>query len=183
VVYLSGSMHSAGTSRLAFVLPKAARPAREMYVSEYAYDGSAGWLQILPTGQVYVNGAASRSYLSLAGISFPVAATTWIYLKLAAPWKSDASQSGTGAPAYAVIDGIVYLTGSMHQPTTGSGLWAVLPAAARTKADVLDIEVDMSGGSTGGVTITDSLGVVSSSPFSRARTFTSLDAIAYPQNS
>lgn len=126
-----------------------------------AYDGSAGWLPILPTGQVYVNGAASRSYLSLASISFPVAATKWINLKLATPWRSDASQSGTGAPAYAVIAGIVYLTGSMHQPTPGSGLWAVLPAAARTKADVLDIEVDMPGGSTGGVTI----------------------AIAYPQNS
>jgi hypothetical protein len=150
-----------------------------MYVSEYA----TGWLQIRPTGQVYVNGAASRSSLSLASISFPVAATKWIYLKLAAPWKSDASQSGPGAPAYVVIDGIVYLTGSTHQPATGSGLWAVLPAAARTKADVPDIEVGMSGGSTGGVTITDYLGVVASSPFSRARTFTSLDAIAYPQNS
>jgi hypothetical protein len=59
----------------------------------------------------------------------------------------------------------------------------VLPAAARTKADVLDIEVDMPGGSTGGVTITDSLGIVARNPFSRARTFTSIDAIAYPQNS
>jgi len=28
VIYLSGSMHSARTARLAFVLPKAARPAR-----------------------------------------------------------------------------------------------------------------------------------------------------------
>jgi hypothetical protein len=71
---------------------------------------------------------------ALASISFPVAGTRWIYLKLAAPWASDASQSGTGASAYAVIDGIVYLTGSMRQP-------------------------------------------------SQARTFTSLDAIAYPQNS
>jgi hypothetical protein len=91
-----------------------------------------------------VNGTASRSYLSLAGISSPVAGTKWIYLKLAVPWTSDASTSGTRgnrAPAYAVIDGIVYLTGSMRQPTTGSR------------------------------------------PFSRARTFTSLDAIAYPQNS
>lgn len=130
-----------------------------------------------------VNGATSRSYLSLAGISFPVAGTKWIYLKLASPWTSDASQSGAGAPAYAVIGGIVDLTGSMHQPTTGSCLWAVLPAAARTKADVLDIEVDMSGGTTGGAAITDSSGIVASSPFSHARTFTSLDAIAYPQNS
>jgi hypothetical protein len=88
-----------------------------------------------------VNGATSRSYLSLAGISFPVAGAKWISLKLAVPWTSDASASGTGAPAYTVIDDIVYLTGSMRQPTTGS------------------------------------------SPLSRAGTFTSLDAIAYPQNS
>jgi hypothetical protein len=45
-----------------------------------------------------VNGATFRSYLSLAGISFPVAGTKWIYPKLATPWTSDASQCGTGGP-------------------------------------------------------------------------------------
>jgi hypothetical protein len=58
--------------------------------------------------QPEANRAACRSYLSLAGISFPVAGTKWLYLKLAVPRTPDASQCGTGAPAYAVIDGIVY---------------------------------------------------------------------------
>ena len=87
VVSLSGSMHSAGTSRLAFTLPKAARPAREMSICEYAFDGTTGWLQIPATGQVYVYGSTSAAYMSLAGVSFPVASAKLTYFKLAAPGR------------------------------------------------------------------------------------------------
>lgn len=113
-------------------------------MSVYTFDGSTGWLQILPTGQVYVNGPWSTGYTSLAGLSFPVASTKWAYFKLSAPWKSD---------------------------------------AVNFRTDVLDIEVDMAAGATGGVTITNRLGLAASTPFGKARSFTSLAAIAYPQNS
>ena len=179
VVYLSGSMHTGGTAQLAFVLPKAARPAHLMYLSVYTFDGSTGWLQIRPNGQVNAEGSGAAQYTSLAGISFPVAGTTWHNFKLEAGWKSGASRFSTAAPAYAVINGIVYTTGSMDQPVSGTGLWTDLPAAARS-TDVLEIEVYTVNGTAGAVAITNSLGLVSSNPFSNAEAFTSLAGIAYP---
>ena len=56
-------------------------------------------------------------------------------------------------------------------------------AAARTKADVLSIEVDTSGGTAGELGITDSLGLIASQPDSNARAFTSLAGVAYPPSS
>ena len=182
VVYLSGSMHGGTTSAPAFVLPKAARPAHVMYVSVYTFDGSTGFLEIFPNGQVDVEGAEAASYTSLASISFPVASTKWHSFTLEAGWKSGAAQFGTAKPSYAVINGIVYLTGSMHRAPGGTGLWTNLPAATRSK-DVLEIEVYTVNGTTGGVAITNSLGLVSSNPFTNAEAFTSLAAIAYPPNS
>ncbi len=183
MVYLSGSMHTGGTSRLAFVLPKAARPAAGMYISTYTFDGTTGWLHIQSTGQVYAEGASAAEYTNLANISFPVASTTWHRFTLTAGWKSAASQFHTAAPAYSVINGVVYLTGSMHQPVSGTGLWTFVPAPARTTGDVLEIEADASKGSTGSVAMTNSLGLVGSEPFSNARAFTSLAGIAYPPSS
>ena len=179
VVYLSGSMHSGGTAQLAFVLPKAARPAHLMYLSVYTFDGSTGWLQIRPNGQVNAEGSGAAQYTSLAGISFPVASTTWHNFKLEAGWKSGASRFSTAAPAYAVINGIVYTTGSMYQASGSTGLWTDLPAAARS-TDVLEIEVYTVNGTAGAVAITNSLGLVSGNPFSNAEAFTSLAGIAYP---
>jgi hypothetical protein len=182
VVYLSGSMHGGTTSAPAFVLPKAARPAHVMYVSVYTFDGSTGFLEILPTGEVDAEGADAASYTSLASISFPIASTKWHNFKLEAGWKSDASTFGTGNPAYAVINGIVYISGSMDQAPGGTGLWTNLPAATRS-ADVLEIEVYTVNGTAGGIAITNSLGLVSSNPFTNAEAFTSLAAVAYPPSS
>lgn len=178
VVYLSGSLHG-GTSALAFRLPKAARPANQMYISVYTFDGSTGWLRILRNGEVQVNGADAASYTSLAGISFPVASTRWHTFKMIAGWHSGASRFDTAAPGYAVINGVIYVTGSMYQSGGSTGLWTDIPAAARP-ADVLEIEVYTANGTTGGVAMTDSLGLASSTPFSNAQRFTSLAAIAYP---
>lgn len=183
VVYLSGSMHTGGTSRLAFVLPKAARPAAGMYISTYTFDGTTGWLHIQSTGQVYAEGGSAPEYTDLANVSFPVTGTKWHNFPLTAGWKSGASQFHTAPPAYAVINGVVYLTGSMHQPVSGTGLWTFIPAPARTAGDVLEIEADTSKGSTGSVAMTNSLGLVGSEPFSNARAFTSLAGIAYPPSS
>jgi hypothetical protein len=180
VVYLSGSLH-AGTSALAFVLPKAARPAHLMLVSVYTFDGSAGWLEIQPSGQVDLEGTLAVDYTSLASISFPVASTKWHDFKLIAGWKSGASRFGTAAPSYADVNGVVYLTGSMYQSGGTTGLWTDVPAAARPK-DVLEIEVYTSKGTTGSVAMT-TLGLVSGNPFSNAKACTSLAGIAYPPSS
>lgn len=182
VVYLSGSLHD-GTSVVATVLPKAARPPRLMYVSVYEFDGSTGFLKILPTGQVEVFGTDATSYTSLADISYPASGAKWHDFALEDGWKSGRARFHTATPAYAVIGGVVYLTGSMFDATGHVGLWTDLPSAARTAHDVLEIEVDTNDGNPGAVAITSSLGLVSSMPFSNAQSFTSLANIAYPHSS
>lgn len=185
VVYLSGSMHSVADpppSTLTFILPKAARPAHQLTIAMYTFDGdSPGVITIEPQGEVDVSGAEVVQYVSLAGVSFPVAGTKWHNFKLTAGWKAD-TKSGTAAPSYAVVNGVVYLNGSMDQPAADDSLWTFLPAAART-ADVVDIEVDTAGETGGVLTMTAHQGVVGSAPFSNAQTFTSLAGIAYPPSS
>jgi hypothetical protein len=70
----------------------------------------------------------------------------------------------------------------MSGATAPNGLWADLPSGVGT-ADVLEIEVHTANASAGGIGVTKTLGLVSSMPFSNAKTFTSLAAIAYPQSS
>ncbi|HEY1618027.1 MAG TPA: hypothetical protein VGG25_10440, partial [Streptosporangiaceae bacterium] len=181
VVYLSGSLHG-GKSELAFVLPKAARPAHLMNISVYTMDGSIGWLTIRSTGQVRIGGGGSADYTSLATVSFPVASTKWHAFKLIADWHSGASRFRTGAPSYAVVSGVVFLAGSMYQSSAGTiGLWTDVPAAAQPR-HVLEIKAYMLNGAAGAVAMT-TLGLVSSNPFSTARAYTSLAGISYPPSS
>ena len=186
VVYLSGSMHSVTNPApvsLAFVLPKAAWPAHTMYISVYTFDGtSPGVVQIEPTGEVDVSAGNAVGYTSLAGISFPVSSTKWHNFKLEGEWKSAPPRYDTGAPAYAVVNGVVYLSGSMYQPVADSRVWSQPPAAART-ADVIDREVDTADAMAGAVTITATRGRVGTNSFSNAQIFTSFDGIAYPPSS
>ena len=161
VVYLSGSLHGGGTSPLAFMLPKAARPAHALFISVYTVDGDTpGEVEIEPQGEVDIAGAGSAGYTSLATISFPVAATKWHKFKLASGWKPF-SKFDTAVPAYAVVNGIVYLDGAMSQSPAGTGLWTILPAAART-VHVADIEVLTTSGTVGALTITSNPGIASS---------------------
>lgn len=182
VVYLSGSLNG-GSSKLAATLPKAARPAHQMFVSVYTFDGATGWLQILPDGQVEIFGTGARAYTSLANISYPVAATKWHNFKLEDGWTSGRVKFHTADPSYAIISGVVYLSGSMFDAKGKIGLWADLPAGVRTAADVLEIETGTAKGTAGGLAVTDTFGLVSSMPFTNAKQFTSLAAIAYPQSS
>lgn len=177
VVYLSGSMH-AGSVPLAFILPKAARPAHTIFLSVYTVDGTKpGLIEIVPQGEVEVTGAGATGFTSLANISFPVAATKWHKFKLESGWR--ASQFEGGPPVYAVVNGVVYLSGGIHQPHPGGGVWTNIPAAARP-AGVVDIEVATTSGTVGALTLTSRLGHVSSMPFSNARMMTSLAGVSYP---
>jgi hypothetical protein len=182
VVYLSGSLHG-GSSHVAALLPKAARPARDLFIQVYEYAGNTGWLEILPTGQVEVFGPWDSLYTSLAGVSYPTASAKWHTFALESDWTSGAKKFRTAAPEYTVIGGVVYLNGSMYETKNIDGLWTDLPAAARTKADVLSIEVDTAGGNAGELAITARLGLIASQPDSNARAFSSLAGIAYPQTS
>ncbi len=178
VVYLSGSMTTGKTAWSAFTLPKAARPASELIVSEYTFNSSTGWVEIMPSGKVEVFGPYASQYTSLANLSYPVASTKWRAFKLVDGWKSGATHFRTAAPSYAVINGVVYFNGSMYQPSPTNGLWTRLPAAAKA-ADVLEIEVGTANGTTGSVGLASGLGLVASAPPGNAEAFTSLASIAY----
>jgi hypothetical protein len=178
VVYLSGSLAAGKTSWSAFVLPKAARPASELIISEYTFAGSTGWLRIMPSGKVQVFGTEAPEYTSLANISYPVASTKWHAFKLVDGWKSGAARFHTAAPTYAAVNGVVYLNGSMYQPSPTNGLWTRLPAATKP-ADVLEIEVGTANDSVGSIGLASGLGLAASAPASNAEAFTSLAGIAY----
>ena len=76
VVYLSGSMvQTAGTDLRFAVLPPAARPRHNLWITTYTFGGAVGALLIRPSGVMSafnVTGNAAQTYTSLAGISYPL---------------------------------------------------------------------------------------------------------------
>jgi hypothetical protein len=59
------------------------------------------------------------------------AGLSWHRLKLIHGWRSAHADDDTGNPAWAVRDGIVYLSGSLGQPHGSNAEFAVLPRPAR----------------------------------------------------
>jgi len=197
VVYLSGSLHQpGGTNREFAVLPAAARPARTLFLTVYTANGTTGTMEILPTGPMSVSSIALRpagrisdakdhtslslggaqDYTSLAGVSFPAAATAMHKLSLLNGWQSSQPAYGTGAPAYTVTGGVVHLSGALHQPAGTNEEFAVLPAAARP-ARVLYLTVCTVAGNTGVLQI-DPDGEMSAYQ-GGARGFTSLAGVSF----
>jgi hypothetical protein len=76
IVYLSGGIKQpTGTNGLVAVLPKAARPTHNLWITVYTSSSTVGTLHIRPNGQVLVSSAldptAPRTLTSLAAISYP----------------------------------------------------------------------------------------------------------------
>jgi len=145
VVYLGGSLAqpTAGPDEFA-VLPPFARPPHNLYLSVYTMDGAAGVLQINTDGGMYAynapNQGDARDFTSLAGVSFPLVGAANVYtqpLTLVNGWQSAQSQWGTGDPSYSLINGVVFLSGSLNGSQVPLGLgdqakeFAVLPQEAR----------------------------------------------------
>ena len=183
VVYLRGityqSPRSFTASREIAVLPKAARPARKLYLTVDA-DGVYGDLVIYPNGVMDVSSAApleAKSFTSLDGVSFPASPATGHPLTLLNGWTSG-RQYGTGDPAFWQENGTVYLLGSLQAPSGfASNEFAVLPPGEHP-ARVLYINTFGHGGvletmkidPDGTMTVFDSQG----------DHFTSLAALSFP---
>ena len=119
--------------------------------------------------------AATSSVVSFHGLS------------LANGWQGQNINDGTGNPKVGVLNGVVYLKGSLAQPTPGSPLFAQLPSADRP-VDTLIITVWTSGGTPGTLEIgTDGRMFLSSNAScgsgDTAQCFTSLASISYPLGS
>jgi hypothetical protein len=182
VVYLSGALHG-GTDPTFAVLPKAARPAYIMYRPIATVSGSVGAVVIEPQGLLGNYSPLAHQLTSIAGVSYPAAGVTWHKLTLLNGWQSGQQQFTTGDPAYAIIGGVVYLSGALHRPSGTNTQFALLPKAARP-AHVLYLTTHNIG-QVGTVRIEPDGRVFAYSvpdPGS-APQFTSLAAISYPHNS
>jgi hypothetical protein len=181
IVYLSGSVRngSSNTSELFAMLPPQARPNHVLYLSVYTLDGSFGSMEIQPNGKMTVWGTPisnSRGYTSLTGISFPLKSVPQTKLHLLNGWVSRQNRWKSGDPSFAVGDGVVYLSGSLHNNGTAQQ-FAVLPKADRPSRN-LYLEVYTYLGTSGGLRIqTD--GKMYAYSGSSAN-FTSLAGISFP---
>jgi hypothetical protein len=108
-------------------------------------------------------------------------------LSLVNGWQSENVNDGTGNPRVGLLNGVVYLKGSLAQPTPGSSLVTQLPSAYRP-VDTMLINVWTSGGIAGTLEITAAGQMFLSSGTScgsgdTAQCFTSLASISWPVGS
>jgi hypothetical protein len=179
MVYLSGSINGGSTYQFA-TLPPAARPAHALYLTVYTNNGTNGYLIIYPDGTIEVGSSPfsnAAAYTSLAGVSFPAAATAAATLSLLNGWQSANPAQSTGDPAYTVSGGVVHLSGSLQQPSGTNTEFAVLPKAARP-AHVLWITVYTYQGTVGTLEIAPNGNAYAYS--ANAQAYTSLAGISYP---
>ena len=125
-------------------------------------------------------GAGTASAATAQPAAPAVTGVTWHQLSTINGWTSGQSQYGTGGPAWAVQNGVVYLSGSVLQPSSTGQEFAVLPAAARP-SKTLFIPVYTLGDTQGYLVIYPTGEVMAwASPESNAQGFTSLAGISFP---
>jgi hypothetical protein len=132
VVYLAGSLHQRVAGSTIFAkLPVAARPLHNLYITVDTFGATTGILFIKSDGDMEAYSGSARSFTSLAGVSFPARSLTPHALTLLNGWQSSQGLNGTGDPAYAVHDGVVYLVGSLQSGTNEQ--FDTLPRPARPR--------------------------------------------------
>jgi hypothetical protein len=179
VVYLDGGVKQpAGSNDEFAVLPRAARPKHDLFITVFSGDGTGtpGTLLILPNGTMRAYSGGARTITMLSAVSFPVATAKWHSLKLINGWKKAIPNLGAAAPSYFVSHGIVYLTGSAAGGSSLAPL-AYLPRAARPAHREYLPSYEF-GGAEGRVYISQSGAIYS---FGTAgQTQSSLDAESFP---
>jgi hypothetical protein len=109
---------------------------------------------------------------------------TWHKLTTLHGWQPGTNlQLRYGSPAWALVRGVVYLRGSVDQPTGTNPAFARLPLAARP-AHRLYITVQTINGTAGYLIVfPDGIVEAKSSPSNDARGFTSLASVSFPARS
>jgi hypothetical protein len=120
---------------------------------------------------------------SASAATRPAAATTvvtWHRLTLRDGWQSSQGQWGSGSPSWAVRNGTVYLSGSLHQAAGTRPEFALLPKAARPSHRQY-ISVYTNGFTVGHIDVFPSgLLDATSNPVSDSQAFTSLAGVSFP---
>ncbi len=130
------------------------------------------------------------AYAASSAVSQPAAASslvTWHNISLRNGWTSSNSIYATGNPRVSLQNGIVYLSGSLHQNTPGSYTFAVLSKQYRP-AHNLYITIYTNGDTSGTLYIghngtMDAYSPGSCGSESTAQCYTSLATVSYPVNS
>jgi|SRR5262250_695034 len=72
VVYLTGGMHQpSGSIRKFAVLPLGVRPKHTLWIGVFSEATTSAFLEIQPTGAMFIGGTDAQFFASLAGVSFP----------------------------------------------------------------------------------------------------------------
>src|SRR5262249_23595073 len=127
-------------------------------------------------------GAGSASAATAQPAGSTITGVTWHQLTLINGWVSGESQfPGDGIPAWAVRNGVVYLTGSVSQTSGHHSEFAGLPPAARP-SHVLYMAVHVAGQGNHGWIVVYPNGAMYAmgDPYSAAQGFTNLAGISYP---
>jgi len=133
------------------------------------------------TWQVAHNQGTQNSARSLtAGVS-------WNSLVLQNAWVSSNAAFASGNPKVALQGNVVYLSGSLHQTTPGSAVFAFLPSTYRPTHNMY-ITVYTNGSTTGTLYIghdgtMEAFSSTSCGSGNTAQCFTSLATVSYPINS
>jgi hypothetical protein len=164
-----------------FILPKAFRPATNVYVASALCGANKGALYIQPTGVVTVEseGAFSNAtcVTSLDGVSFAKSAASFTKLKLSNGWMNDPFDSSHAAVRR--ISGIVHFKGAVWTNGVNPEPF-LLPKGFRPAAAVF-LPVDLCNANKGRLYIQPD-GVVEVSAeigFSDAACLTSLDGVTF----
>jgi hypothetical protein len=115
------------------------------------------------------------------------AGVSWTSLVLQNAWASSNSSFASGNPKVALQSNVVYLSGSLHQSTPGSPVFAFLPSTFRPEHNMW-ITVYTYGGTSGTLYIgkDGTMEAVASGACGSGNTaqcFTSLATVSYPINS
>src|SRR5262245_18420941 len=115
------------------------------------------------------------------------AGVTWNPLVLQNAWVSSNASFTSGNPKVALQGNVVYLSGSLHQTTPGSAVFAFLPSTYRPTHNMY-ITVYTNGSTTGTLYIghdgtMEAFSSTSCGSGNTAQCFTSLATVSYPINS
>jgi hypothetical protein len=175
-------MHQATPASTQFAaLPRGFRPAHNLWLPVYSFAGTEGSIEIAASGQMYAFGGDVTTYTSLAAISFPVRSVRVHNLPLLDGWTSSQSQFNSGNPAAGVQGVVVYLAGSMHQPSSATGNhFATLPRGLRP-SHVTVIPVYTYNGAAGAIAV-EASGEMFVSGHGPESAYTSLAGISFPSH-
>jgi hypothetical protein len=180
VVMFQGAITTTGTNPVAFTLPKAFRPAWNVYLPVDLCNATNGRLYIQSTGVVTVEAETSFSdaqcLTSLDGASFVLKTKNGYEsaILLTNGWTSDQTLYGTFQAADDSINGVIHLQGAVSGGTSN-----VIGTVAFHPATTVYIPVDLCSSTNGRVEIQTDGTISVDGNFSDAQCFTSLDGVTY----